>query len=305
MTTQSKQLQPSISTVKPRIRGWKALLTHRTFRRVSQLSFATFIAFLVIQHVVIGENTGIVVASAEAFCPFGGLETLYQTITSGGSFISHTHLSNVVLLIAVLVSALLLRSAFCGWICPLGFLQELVSNFSHVLQKRSPALRRSITQLKKRGARLAILDRYLRYVKYLVLAWAVGGSAYWGVMVFRDYDPWAALLNLAEFSFTPGVVILIVTLVASFFVERPWCRYACPLGAASGLLGKLSPMYLKREESACKICKVCTQACPMGLPVHTATTIKSADCIGCLECVGACPREGALEVKIGWPVIGN
>ncbi len=305
MTTQSKQLQPSISKVKPRTRGWKALLTHRTFRRVSQLSFATFIAFLAVQHVVIGEDGGIVTASAEAFCPFGGLETLYQTITSGGSFISHTHLSNVVLLIAVLVSALLLRSAFCGWVCPLGFLQELVSNFSHVLQKRSPALRRSINQLKKRGAKLAVLDRYLRFVKYLVLAWAVGGSAYWGVMVFRDYDPWAALLNLAEFSFTPGVVILIITLVASFFVERPWCRYACPLGAASGLLGKLSPVYLKREESACKICKVCTQACPMGLPVHTATTIKSVDCIGCLECVGACPREGALEVKIGWPVIGN
>ncbi len=96
-------------------------------------------------------------------------------------------------------------------------------------------------RLKKRGARLAVLDRYLRYVKYLVLAWAVGGSAYYGLMVFRDYDPWSALLNLAEFSFTPGIIVLGVTLVASFFIERPWCRYACPLGAASGLLGKAQP----------------------------------------------------------------
>ena len=127
----------------------------------------------------------------------------------------------------------------------------------------------------------------------------------YGFMVFRDYDPWSALINIAEFSFTPGIVVLGITLVASFFVERPWCRYACPLGAASGLLGKLSPIYLKRESEACKVCKVCTTACPMGLPVHTATTITSADCIGCLECVGACPREGALEVKIGIPVIGQ
>jgi polyferredoxin len=199
--------------------------------------------------------------------------------------------------------ALLFRSAFCGWICPLGFLQDLVSNFSHVFQKRIPGFRRALATIRKRNTWLGIADRYLRYLKYLVLAWAVGGSAYFGFMVFRDYDPWATLLNLVEFSFTPGVIVLVVILIAAFFVERPWCRYACPLGAASGLLGKLSPVYIKREDSACKICKVCTNACPMGLQVHTANTIKSVDCISCLECVGVCPRNGALEVKLGLPFI--
>jgi len=253
----------------------------------------------------VGESSSNVTASPEAFCPFGGLETLYKYITSGGSFVSHTHLSNVVVLVAVLVTALLARSAFCGWICPLGFIQDLIGSFSAFLRKRFPGLRRAINNLKARRTRLAFLDRYLRLLKYAVLAWAVIGAGVYGVMVFRDYDPWSALINIAEFSFTPGIVVLGVTLVASFFVERPWCRYACPLGAASGLLGKLSPVYLKRQASACKVCKVCTTACPMGLPVHKATTITSADCIGCLECVGACPREGALEVKIGIPLIGQ
>lgn len=303
MTAQS--LSAQTGSVKPRVRGLKSLRTHRTFRRLSQIFFLAFIAFFAIQHVIIGEDSGIVTASAEAFCPFGGLETIYKYISTGGSYVAHTHLSNVVVLIAVLVTALFTRSAFCGWVCPLGFLQDLVSNLSTVLQKRIPGLRRAISSLKKRGSRLAVLDRYLRYFKYLVLAWAVGGSAYFGVMVFRDYDPWSALLSLAEASFTFGTVVLIVTLVASFFVERPWCRYACPLGAATGLVSKLSPVYLKREESACKICKVCTNACPMGIDVHTATTIKSADCNSCLECVGACPRNGALEVKVGWPIIGK
>jgi polyferredoxin len=292
-------------SIKPRSHGLKALLTHQTFRRLSQLVFAAFIVFIAVQHVVIGENGPVVTASPEAYCPFGGLETLFKYITAGGTFVSHTHLSNVVLLIAVLAVALLLRSAFCGWICPLGFLQDLVSNLSGVLQKRIPGLRRGIASLKQRGARLAVLDRYLRYVKYGVLAWSVGGSAYFGFMVFRDYDPWSTLINIAEFSFTPGVIVLGVTLVASFFIERPWCRYACPLGAASGLLGKLSPIYLKREESACTSCKLCTKSCPMGLEVHTAKTIKSADCITCLECVGSCPRNGALEVKFGLPLIGK
>lgn len=305
MTAQSKLLHGATGSVKPRLHGLKTNLNHQTFRRIIQTSVAAFIAFLAIQHVMIGENGLVVTATAEAFCPFGGLETLYKYFTAGGTFVSHTHLSNVVLLVATLAVALLLRSAFCGWICPLGFLQDLVSNFSGVLQKRIPGLRRSFASLKKRGAHLAVLDRYLRYVKYLVLVWAVSGSAYFGYMVFRDCDPWSALLNVAELTFTPGVIVLMVTLIASFFIERPWCRYACPLGTASGILGIVSPIYLKREESACTSCKICTKACPMGIDVHTATTIKSADCITCLECVGVCPRNGSLEIKFGLPIIGK
>jgi polyferredoxin len=303
MTSQPATVIPSL--VKPRLRGWKALLTQRAMRRVTQLAFALFILGTILTHVLVGENGTTITTSAEAYCPFGGLETLYNFITSGGNFVSHTHLSNLVILVAVMVTAFLTRSAFCGWICPLGFIQELISGLSAFLQKRLPGLRRSMSSLKQHGSRLTFLDRYLRLFKYVVLAWAIIGTAVYGVMVFRDYDPWSALINIAEFSFTFGFLVLVITLIASFFVERPWCRYACPLGAASSLLGKFSPMYLKREASACKVCKVCTTACPMGLEVHNATSLTSGDCIGCLECVSACPRQGALEVKIGLPIIGQ
>jgi len=299
-------LSPKTSgTVKQKTKGFKALLNSQTFRRISQIGFAAFIAFLVVRNIIVGEDGAIATASAEAYCPFGGLETLYKFITDGGTFVSHTHLSNVVMLIAVLAVALLFRSAFCGWICPLGFIQDLVNKFSVLLQKWFPGIRRRFASLKKKTSRLAVLDRYLRYVKYLVLVWAVGGSAYFGYMVFRDFDPWSTLLSIAEFSFTPGVIVLAATLIASFFIERPWCRYACPLGAISGLIGKFSPVYLKREECACTSCKICSNSCPMGLEIHTATTIKSVDCISCLECVDACPRDGALEVKIGLPLLGK
>ncbi|MRS03627.1 4Fe-4S binding protein, partial [bacterium] len=266
---------------------------------------ASFITYLIVRNALVGENSGIATTSPEAYCPFGGLETLYKYITTGTSFVSHTHLSNIVMLIAVLVVALLFRSAFCGWLCPLGFLQDLVSKFSGFLQKRIPGLRRGISSLKKKGARLAVLDRYLRYIKYLVLVWAVGGAAVFGYMVFRDFDPWSALISIAEFSFTPGFIILIITLAASFFIERPWCRYVCPLGAASGLLGKLSPTYLTRDADVCTSCKLCTKTCPMGLKIHEVNTVKSVDCVTCLECVDACPVNGALEVKIGLPIVGK
>ena len=297
---------PKHGSVKPRRKGFRALLTQRNFRRLIQISIAGFILYIIIIHAAAGEAAANVTPSPEAYCPLGGLETLYKYITSGGSFVAHTHLSNLVLAIAVLVTALLLRSAFCGWICPLGFIQDLMHNLSAWIQKHSVPLRKAVRSLGQRGrSTWAFLDKYLRFVKYGVLVWAVTGAAIYGLMVFRDYDPWSALINITEWTFTPGLVILGLTLVGSLFVERPWCRYACPLGAISGLLGKLSPIYIKREADACTSCKICSKTCPMGLEVHTVTTITSVDCISCLECVDECPRQGAMEVKAGIPVMAK
>ena len=301
MSTQTLQVQ-----IKPRLKGVRALLTHQTVRRLVQLAIAAFITYITVVHVVVGESSTNVTASPEAFCPFGGLETFYQYIISGGTFVSHTHLSNLVVAAAVLITALLLRSAFCGWICPLGFIQDIIHGFSAWLQKKFVPVRKLFRTISQRGQPVwKFLDKYLRFVKYGVLVWAVTGAAIYGVMVFRDYDPWSALINISEWIVTPGLIVLGLTLVGSLFVERPWCRYACPLGAASGLLGKLSPVYLKRNADACTSCKICTKACPMGLQVHTATTITSVDCISCLECVGECPREGAMEVKVGFPLMAK
>jgi len=291
--------------VKPHRKGLEALLSHRMFRRLMQLGVFLFIAFIAIRHLLAGESGATITASWEAYCPMGGLETLFKYVSSGGSYVPHVHLSNMVVLGATLVVALLARNAFCGWLCPFGFVQDMISSFSAFIQKRLPAVRKAVKTLKKRGAGLAVLDRYLRFLKYPVLVWAVFGAAAYGFMVFRDFDPWAALWNLLELSVAAGTIVLAIVLVASLFVERPWCRYACPLGAATGLVSKLGPLYLKRDAKACTACAICTKACPMGLPVHSATTIKSADCIGCLECVGECPREGALELKLGIPVFGK
>jgi polyferredoxin len=278
------------------------LLTHQAFRRLVQIAFAAFILFIAIAHIAAGEGPSNMTASPEAFCPFGGLETLYKFVISGGAFVSRTHLSNLVVAVAVLLTALLLRSAFCGWICPLGFIQDILHGFSAWLQKKSVPVRKLFRRLSQIGRPVwTFLDKYLRFIKYGVLVWSVTGAAIYGVMVFRDYDPWSALININEWVVTPGLVVLGITLVASLSVERPWCRYACPLGAISGLVGKLSPVYLNRNALACTSCKICTKACPMGLKVHAVTTISSVDCISCLECVGECPREGALEVRAAFP----
>ena len=275
------------------------------FRRISQLGFAAFVTFVVIQNTLAGENSAVVVPEPEAFCPFGGLETLYSYVTAGGQLIKHTSLSNVVLVMAVLVTAFFARSAFCGWVCPLGFIQDLVGGLSIFLQKRVPIFGRVLRTTKKRGRVIAIVDRTLRLLKYVLLAWSVGGAATYGYMLFRDYDPWAALLSIAQPTLSFGMVVLVAILIASLFVSRPWCRYACPLGAVSGLFGWLSPVHLKRDAEACKSCGVCSRNCPVGLPVHTMDAVRHPDCMGCLECTASCPVKGALELKVGLPRPGR
>jgi polyferredoxin len=280
-------------------------MTTRRFRRLVQAGFFAYIAYLVIMHLVVGEGA-MTSPSPEAVCPFGGVETLWRLLTTNGEVISHTHPSNVVLAAAALLTALLVRNSFCGWICPLGFIQDLVYGLRRWLTRRLPGLRRSLNQLGRQFTPAGrVLDRWLRLVKYGVLVWSVGGAAYFSYMVFRDYDPWAALIGIGEVGFTAGTVVLIILLAASFFVQRPWCRYACPLGALTGLVGKMSPTYIKRDVAACTSCKLCSRACPMGLDVDTPLTIKNQDCNSCLECVEACSREKALSTRIGLPLLGK
>ena len=145
------------------------------------------------------------------------------------------------------------------------------------------------------------VDHVLRYGRYVVLVWAVGGAALTGVMVFREVDPWNALLSVAEFEISTAFVVLLVVLGLSLFIDRPFCRYACPLGAVQGLIGMASPVAVQRDATACLGCQICNNACPMGIEVNQATRVTDTACIGCLECVAACPSQDALALTVTFP----
>jgi hypothetical protein len=131
---------------------WRARLARlwniQTLRLVTQTGFALFILYTVALHLLVGEQGGVITTSAEAYCPFGGLETLYTFVSSGGTLVSHTHLSNLVILASVLLLAVVARGAFCGWICPLGAIQEWLFAGSAWLQKHIRPLGRGVRTLK-------------------------------------------------------------------------------------------------------------------------------------------------------------
>jgi len=122
--------------------------------------------------------------SVEAYCPFGGLESLYQFLTTGG-FIRRIEPSAMVLFAALLLLTLVVSRGFCGWICPLGSVQEWLGMLGRKLFKR-------------RFNPTGDWDRYLRYFKYIVLAAIISLTWYLGSLVFRDYDPFLAFFHLGS-----------------------------------------------------------------------------------------------------------
>jgi len=93
----------------------------RTVQNLTRLAILVFATYVALMH----QLKGVLVApNAHIYCPFGGLESLYKLIISGG-YITKIMPATMVLLVTTIVLAILLNRAFCGWICPLGTLQTI------------------------------------------------------------------------------------------------------------------------------------------------------------------------------------
>ena len=225
--------------------------------------------------------------SVDALCPFGGIETLFSLI-AGAGFIEKTAASAVILLAGMAAVALLFRRSFCGQICPLGTLQGIFGSLGGRLFRKRPQIPRGV-------------DRFARYLKYVVLAFFTVWTWQAATLVMRPYDPWVAFAHLTTAELLTelgaGLAVLGISLAGSLVYERFFCKYLCPTGAFLGMFSKLSTFGIRRDATACTDCKACDKACPMNIPVSTADKVTASECISCNECVNVCPAAGALEVK--------
>jgi len=261
----------------------------QVLRRLTQAGFGLFIIVSSIRHYL---ATSEHLASIDAYCPFGGIETLWRWLSTGGLFVQKTHQSNLVLLLGLIAGVILAGGAFCGWICPFGALQDLLDWIRKKL--RLPELR------VPPG-----LDRVLTYGRYAMLGVILYATISTVKLWFADWDPYRTIFSLSwifEFNLSEhwlAYLVALVILAGALLIPRFWCRYLCPLGGAISLLGNLSLLRIRRDVATCKSCAVCNRPCPVKIDVAQADPAVSADCIGCLECVEACPHEGALSVTLG------
>lgn len=226
----------------------------------------------------------------EAFLPISALMSARLWLQTG--LIHPVHPAGLLIFAAILGISFLFKRSFCSWVCPFGLLSEKLADAGRKIFRRNFAPPRWV-------------DWPLRAVKYLLLAFFVD-------VIFLRLDlaslhafldsPFnqTADVRLLQFFLHPSrtaIVVLAMLVALSVFVRHFWCRYLCPYGALTALVGLASPMRIRRDLPSCIECGKCAQACPALLPVDKLVSVRSDECSLCLECVQACPVADTLGVS--------
>ena len=224
---------------------------------------------------------------AEAWCPFGGIETLYGYFTEGNLLCSLA-ISNFYILAAVLLMTVLFRRAFCGYVCPIGTLSDWLGRGAAAVGWRAPRV----------GGRL---DRGLSLLKYAVLGLILFLTWRSSELIFRGFDPCYALISRhgEDITFWAYVVAGAVV-VASLLLVLPFCRWLCPLAAVLDPFARFGVARIKRDTEACAGCGQCDRACPMAIDVSQQEVVRAGRCLSCLRCVSACPPKLRSKGAIAW-----
>lgn len=221
-------------------------------------------------------------------CPLGALQNALSA--------SHSRAPLYILGILLLYGIIFGRT-ICGYLCPVGLLQELLHKIP-------------TPKLKKNN-----VTRILSYFKYVVLVVFVIVIPLWyavqrlpvpafckyicpagtfeGAIGLLSNSANKVLYSMLGLLFTRKFVILLVTVALCVFIYRAFCRFICPLGAIYSLFAKVNIIGVKLEKSKCIDCGKCISVCGMDI-----RHVGDHECIHCGECLDSCPTK-AISFKAG------
>ena len=229
-------------------------------------------------------------SGVEGWLPIAGLMNSKYFLLTGR--VPAIHPAAMFLFLTFLLMSLLLKKAFCAWLCPVGTLSEVLWKLGRRVFGRNLRLPRW-ADLPLRGLKYLLLGFFV-FVIGAMSAEALGSFMYTPYGLVADVK----MLNFfREMGLTAAIVMALLVLL-SMLVENFWCRYLCPYGALMGLVSLLSPVKIRRDADACIDCGKCARACPAGLPVDRLMQIRSAECSACMVCVSVCPAQNALQFAL-------
>lgn len=220
--------------------------------------------------------------AATGACPIGS----FQAIVGSSKFSFSYYVTGFLILIGVLLGRFV-----CGFLCPFGWLQELLNKI--------PGKKLSTRRLKP-----------LRYLKYVVLLLTVVllpallvndvgmGDPYFckylcpqgvleGAIPLAIVD--SGIRSALGALFTWKLAVLIAVVVLSVLFYRPFCKWVCPLGALYALMNKVSLLGIKVDQHRCISCGTCAKTCKMDVEVTESPN--HTECIRCGKCIRACPTD--------------
>jgi len=226
----------------------------------------------------------------------------------------------------VVLSGLAAGRWFCGWLCPFGFIEDLLDRISRPrltipkglewgrfvvlgLTLLAPLILGlvGVTRLFPFCSTLCVSGGLLGRLPYLL---TTGAPALADVL----HEPSKHAGSLVLLSLH-ALLLLGWALLALSVAGRFWCRYLCPLGAALGLFNKVSFVQVTHDATACASCTTCSSVCPMGLSADQDDFLAWTGCIRCGRCIQACPsgnrrwsfgsRNAEVGMRSGRPEAGS